>query len=321
MAIIWINAFLPADARAYLEENAGPHRLLFEPDSAPNLGVGGASDLLPEAEIAFGQPDPDQIMAVKTLKWVHITSAGYTRYDREDLRQTLTNEGRWFTNSSSIFNEPCAQHVLAFMLAQARQLPASFEHQLTDHGWPTPKLRQNSRLLQDQEVLILGYGAIAKRLCELLSPFQLKITALRRKVRGDETVPTFPIDELAERVRTADHIVNILPANESTTRLCNEVFFGLIKPGAVFYNIGRGSTVDQEALAAALNSGQLAAALLDVTDPEPLPHDHFLWTTPNCVITPHTAGGSNDEFIRQVRHFLENLRRYDSGGPLVDRIF
>jgi phosphoglycerate dehydrogenase-like enzyme len=93
-----------------------------------------------------------------------------------------------------------------------------------------------------------------------------------------------------------------------------------MKSDAVFYNIGRGQTVDQAALAEALNGGRLAGAYLDVTDPEPLPAGHALWTARNCYITPHTAGGHEDEFERLVRHFLENLARYERGEPLRDRV-
>jgi phosphoglycerate dehydrogenase-like enzyme len=115
-------------------------------------------------------------------------------------------------------------------------------------------------------------------------------------------------------------VINILPENAGTIRLFDRRRFGATKPGAVFYNIGRGTTVDQDALLAALNSGRLAGAYLDVTDPEPLPLDHPLWRAPNCFITPHTAGGRDDEFEQLVAHFLANLRRLQSGQPLLDRI-
>ena len=93
-----------------------------------------------------------------------------------------------------------------------------------------------------------------------------------------------------------------------------------MKPGAIFYNIGRGTTVDQTALLNALKSGRLSAAYLDVTDPEPLPKDHPLWSVPNCYITPHTAGGHAEEFERLATHFLNNLKRFEEGKALVDRV-
>ena len=93
-----------------------------------------------------------------------------------------------------------------------------------------------------------------------------------------------------------------------------------MKPGAAFYNVGRGTTVDQDALLAALQSGHLAAAWLDVTDPEPLPPAHPLWTTPNCYITPHSAGGHRTEPARLLQHFLGNLRLFERGETLNDRV-
>jgi phosphoglycerate dehydrogenase-like enzyme len=93
-----------------------------------------------------------------------------------------------------------------------------------------------------------------------------------------------------------------------------------MKTGAIFYNIGRGSTVVQGDLLEALLKNKLQAAYLDVTDPEPLPPEHPLWLAANCHITPHTAGGHEGEFREVVRHFLENLRRFENGMPLIDRI-
>src|SRR6185369_12704858 len=108
--------------------------------------------------------------------------------------------------------------------------------------------------------------------------------------------------------------------NASTLKLMDARRFGLMKPDAFFYNIGRGATVEQEALLEALQTGRLAAAYLDVTEPEPLPPEHPLWTAPNCYITPHTAGGHADEFERLVRHFLDNLERFQGHKSLRDRV-
>jgi phosphoglycerate dehydrogenase-like enzyme len=96
--------------------------------------------------------------------------------------------------------------------------------------------------------------------------------------------------------------------------------FAVVKPGARFYNIGRGTTVDQDALLRVLESGTLALAYLDVTDPEPLPSEHPLWTAPNCYITPHTAGGHKGEFERLVQHFLGNLRLFEQDEALRGQV-
>jgi phosphoglycerate dehydrogenase-like enzyme len=114
-------------------------------------------------------------------------------------------------------------------------------------------------------------------------------------------------------------VISILPENADSIHFISTERLGWMKPGAIFYNIGRGTTVDQQALFESLRSGHLGAAWLDVTDPEPLPDDHPLWTVPNCI-TPHTAGGHGDESETLVRHFLENLNRLLEDLPLRDRV-
>jgi phosphoglycerate dehydrogenase-like enzyme len=148
----------------------------------------------------------------------------------------------------------------------------------------------------------------------------MKFMAYRRKARGDEGVPVITGDQLAGAMAQADHIVNILPDNPESRHFFNAQRFADFKPGAVFYNIGRGSTVDQDALLAALRTGRVGAAWLDVTDPEPLPDDHPLWAEPNCFITPHVAGGHFEEARTLVRHFLQNFERFVRGELLLDRV-
>lgn len=272
----------------------------------------------PQGEILFGQPDPERALALPDLRWIQITSAGYTRYDTEEFRARLSAKGAILTNSSSVFNEPCAQHLLAFLLAFARRLPQARDEQRDERNWTVARMRVDSRLLQEGKLLIVGYGAIARRLVELLAPFGMDIQAVRRDPKGDEAVPTFPIDELDRLLPDADYVANILPANASTDGLFDAARFAKMKEGALFTNIGRGTTVDQDALLAALP--RLGGAYLDVADPEPLPKDHPLWNAENVLITPHTAGGHRGEELRLVRHFLGNLERFRKGEPLMDRV-
>lgn len=279
-----------------------------------NLVLGGD----PRGEILFGQPDPQQALALPDLKWIQVTSAGYTRYDTPEFREALRAKGAVLTNSSSVFDEPCAQHLLAFLLAFARRLPDARDEQLGGRDWSVERRRLDSRLLQDGKLLIVGYGAIARRLVELLAPFGIEIVAVRRKPKGDEAVSTHPIEELDRLLPEADYVANILPANASTDGLFDAAKFAKMQDGAFFANIGRGTTVDQDALLAALP--RLAAAYLDVTDPEPLPKDHPLWSAPGVFITPHTAGGHRGEEVRLVRHFLANLKRFQEGEQLTDRV-
>ena len=181
-------------------------------------------------------------------------------------------------------------------------------------------MRPGLRLLNGQTVLLLGYGAIARRLAELLGPLGMNLVAVRREIKGDETVRVLRSEEVDELLPLADHVVNILPANEQTQNFLNAARLASLKRGAIVYNIGRGTTLDQNALIKELNEGHISAAYLDVTDPEPLPPEHLLWETPNCFITPHVGGGHATEKERQVAHFLDNLRRFEAGEELRDRL-
>jgi phosphoglycerate dehydrogenase-like enzyme len=169
-------------------------------------------------------------------------------------------------------------------------------------------------------VLLLGFGAIGRRLAEILAPFEVRILALRRQAVVGPGIKRVGLDGLATALAEADHVVNILPENPGTVGFMDAARFAQMRPGAFFHNVGRGRTVDQAALRGALESGHLGAAFLDVTEPEPLPENDPLWTAPRCWITPHTAGGHSNEETRQIRHFLGNLRRWASGEPLVDQV-
>lgn len=270
-------------------------------------------------EIAFGQPDPQVVIESPNLHWIHLSSAGYTNYDNDRVREALKQRGAILTNSSSVYDEPCAQHALAMILAFARRLPQILQE--SGH-WNTGRHRAQSQLLNRQTVLLLGYGAIGRRLEELLAPFQLAgLYALRRQEKGDENATIIYENELSSFLMVADHVVNILPESDSTRGFMTRERFAQMQPGALYYNIGRGATTDQEALIEALNSGHLGGAYLDVTSPEPLPPEHPLWSASNCFITPHSAGGHVNEDERLVKHFLENLRRLEAGEKLNDVVF
>jgi phosphoglycerate dehydrogenase-like enzyme len=236
------------------------------------------------------------------------------------VRAALAARGAALTTSSGVYDEPCAEHALAMMLALARRLPQALDAQRTDRGWDGAGMRAASRLLVGERVVLLGFGAIARRLVELLAPFRMDVVAVRRRARGDEPVRVVAESELEAHLAAADHVVNVLPGGAGTARLVDARRVAAMKPGARFYNVGRGTTVDQDALVAALCSGQLGAAYLDVTDPEPLPPDHPLWAAPNCYITPHSAGGQVREMEALVEHFLANLRRFAAGAALLERV-
>jgi phosphoglycerate dehydrogenase-like enzyme len=292
---------------------------LREATLAQHEFVTGAENLK-TADIIFGNPDPAALKSATELQWIQLTSAGHSQYDGDDVKVLFKERGITMTNSSAVYAEPCAEHLFAMILGLARRLPQATEDQSGAKQWNQKDQRERPYLLKNQKVLLLGFGAIARRLAELLQPFDMQISALRRHPSQEKNVTIISQGDLSKVLSEADHIVDILPENESTKYFVDEALLAGAKPGANFYNIGRGTTVDQNALMTALKKDNLAAAYLDVTSPEPLPPNHPLWTTPNCYITPHSGGGHRDEFDRLLRHFLDNLKKFENGEELSDRI-
>jgi len=127
------------------------------------------------ADVAFGHPDVPALMHAEKLRWVHISSAGYTPYDRPEVWAALKARGVAFTNSSSVFDEACAEHLLAMMLGLNRLLPPCVERQQTAHAWPEKSIRGGMRLLRGQSAILYGFGAIARRLARMLAPFEMEV--------------------------------------------------------------------------------------------------------------------------------------------------
>ena len=199
--------FSPGESEGrILEEACKGHELSI---GRPPSGFGGV-------EIILGQPDPVELLSADGVRWVHLTSAGYTPYDRDDLRQRFEARGAALTNSSGVYDEPCAEHALMFMLAHARAFPAALLNQSGPKQWPQGTIRRDSCLLKGEPVLIVGFGAIGQRLAELLSPLTKNIRAVRRRVRGDESIETRPMEALVEMLPQAKHVINTLPDNPTT---------------------------------------------------------------------------------------------------------
>src|SRR5437867_466932 len=188
---IWCDNDFTAEQqpeRDLLAEGVGPHRLLM---FAPNDdgGDGEAHKALQIAEIAFGAPDARAVCESASVRWVHLNSAGYTSFDDRDIRETLIKRGTILTNSSDAYGEPCAQHLLAMMTSLVRGLPVALDAQRGDRSWRM-SLRPTLPLLNDQTVLLLGFGAIARRLrseehtSELQSPYDVVCRRLLEKKKS-----------------------------------------------------------------------------------------------------------------------------------------
>jgi phosphoglycerate dehydrogenase-like enzyme len=165
--------------------------------------------------------------------------------------------------------------------------------------------------------LLLGYGAIGKLIEERLKPFGVDVTAVRRHPGPGTLSP----DQWRGQLGEFDWVILAVPATPETDGMIGAGELAAMKTSATLINIARGSVVDQDALIAALNNRQIAAAFLDVTTPEPLPEEHPLWRLENAHISMHLSGRSQDKmFVRSIQKFLENLGRYRAGETLGPRV-
>lgn len=260
-------------------------------------------------ETAFGNPPADWIAEAKRLRWIQLESVGFGEYIGLDWPKLGKRLG--ISNLAGFFSEPVAESILAGILCHYRGSAELALHQSRKH-WVGDALRPKLRRLHGAEVVLLGMGNINQRVNELLEPFGCKVTGFGRN---------WTSTTLDASLETADITICTVPQTNETQGLFDHSRIGRLKRGSLFVNAGRGSLVDENALADALESGALGGAVLDVTQEEPLPADHRLWTCPNILLTQHTAGGTGDEVDRKIDVFLENLvrlRRGEQPASVID---
>ncbi len=254
--------------------------------------------------VIFGNPEPDVVAGNPALRWIQLESVGFGEY--ADLDLTRPSGTVQITNLAGFFADPVAETVLAGILALGRGIDRLAVLQQRAE-WVGDPLREDLRLLRGASVLLFGYGAINRRVAELLAPFGCRIDHLASSWTGDA---------LDAALADADILIATAPDTARTRGLFDQPRLARMKPGAFFCNFGRGSLVDEAALADALDTGQLGGAVIDVTEDEPLPVDHAFWRCPNTIVTQHSGGGTADELDRKIDVFLDNLARYRAGEPL-----
>ncbi len=258
-------------------------------------------------EVTFGNPPPAWLPQSAALRWVQLESVGFGEYrglDWPRLGRRIT-----LTNLAGFFAEPVAETALAGILALARGIDRLVRLQAAK-DWLGDPLRTDLRTLTGAHVVLFGFGAINRRLAELLKPFDCSIVPFGRD---------WTAERLDDALSAADIVVSTVPETDATLRVFDGARLSRLKPTALFVNLGRGSVVDEGALAARLEDGPLGGAVIDVTQDEPLPDEHPLWDCPNTILTQHTGGGTADEIDRKIEHFADNLARYRAGAPLLGR--
>jgi phosphoglycerate dehydrogenase-like enzyme len=250
------------------------------------------------------------------LKWVHIHSAGADRPVYVELRE----RGVTVTSSSGANAEVVAATALAGLLALARRFPQLMAAQRT-HSWAPLLAGELPRDLAGQTVVLVGWGPIGQRIGALLRLLGMKLVVVRNQsTPAQDGAEMVTFDDFTQILPRADWLLLACPLTDKTRRLVDAQALAKLPRGAGLINVARGEVVVEPGVIAALQSGQLGSAFLDVFAHEPLAADSPLWDLPNVIVTPHSAGHSDGNYQRVIDLFLDNLRRWCAGEPLVNAI-
>jgi phosphoglycerate dehydrogenase-like enzyme len=229
----------------------------------------------------------------------------------------LVASGVILTNSRHVFDEALAEYTIGLMLALSKDMQTTMRHQ-TEHRW----VQRESDTLSGKSAVLVGVGPIARRTAQLMKAFGMSVRGIGRTARSGD--PDFGDIAGADAVQAlfaeADYVVMVLPNTPATAGMIDAAAIAALKPAARLVNVGRGVTLDQDALVTALREGRLAGAALDVMTPEPLPADSPLWDVPNLIISPHMSGDSKGWQQNIASLFLTNLDKFRSGEPLLNVI-
>lgn len=251
-----------------------------------------------------------------SLRWVHTHSAGADRAIFGQLRQ----RGVSVTTSSGANAGVVAQTALAGLLALARHFPQLIEAQ-RQQRWAPLIGSGLPRDLQGQHAVIVGWGPIGQQIGNVLRVLGLSVTAVRQRAApAGDGIASIAFEQLPALLPRTDWLILACPLTDRTRGLIDARAMALLPAGARLINVARGEVVDEDALIGALRSGHLGGAYLDVYAHEPLDSTSPLWTLPNVIATPHSAGFSDGNAARVVEIFLDNLRRWQQGEPLRNRL-
>ena len=286
----WVDGFLPMLQFVMPEERFVPW-----PDPEPATALVVLPDDWNEVAVAI----------TDEVRWVHVLAAGVDKFPLE-----LVGD-RVLTCSRGASSPAIAEFVLATMLAFEKQLPEAWVQEPPAH-WNLMGLGG----LRGKTLGLVGVGAIGTEVARRALAFDMDVVALRRT---DGPMPVAGMQRagsLHELLAQSDHVVVAAPATPATHHLIDAAALAATKAGAHLVNVARGALVDQDALRAALDSGTIARASLDVVEPEPLPAGHWLYTHPKVRLSPHVSWSSPGTIERTIDLFADNLRRWRADQPL-----
>ena len=303
-----VGARLPEALLEGVRDSAG--------ETAEVISAAAEADVLaalPGAEVYLAGPfNPRLLEAARALRWVHATGAGV---EGMLFPEFVAREEVLFTNSRGAHHIAMPEYVLMAMLSWTHHLPALLRAQ-TRREWIKPVPEE----VHGKTLGLLGYGEIGRATAARATALGVRCVALRRNPQdttgADAVERMYAPHELHAFLAASDFVVNSLPLTPETRGLIGETELRALRPTAVLIHLGRGPTVDQDALLHALREKTIAGAYLDVFDQEPLPTDSPFWELENAILTSHTSGNSVHYQERAVAIFRDNLRRYVKGESL-----
>ncbi len=308
MADIVIKIPTTEENREMIKKVAGDKTVLFCDEFT--------KEMVDDAEIILGNPSPELLKTAKNLKWLQTGSAGVEPY----IKEGVLKSDCLLTNSTGAYGLAIGEFMLAGHMAMIKKMFLYRDAQKT-HAWES---LGNVGGMYKSTVVVLGMGDIGTEYAMRCKALGAYVIGVRRKDTtpspyADEVITVDKLDEILPR---ADVLSIAMPGTPETRNMIDKRRISLMKKGAMIINVGRGYIIDMEALSDALESGHLAGAVLDVTEPEPLPKGHRLWDIPTAFITPHISGffHLDETRVRILKIFAENLERYLKGEKLVNMI-
>ncbi len=299
--------FTEADLARFTERTGETLHIIHDVKSNP--GLLAAAEIL----LIFGELNSEILQACPRLKWLFSLSAGMDLLPWADL----VERGIVVSNVRGIHGTQMAEHTIGIMIAFSRQLNWCYRSQLR-REWRSPWTVNE---LTGQTLSIIGAGSIGKEIAKKAKAFDMKVIGIKR---NPEPLAYFDevwgLDQLHRVLGAADYHALITPLTEETYHLIGAAEFQAMKPTSIFINISRGDTVDEKAMLAALQNGEIAGAGLDVFSEEPLPSNSPFWELPNVIITPHSSGKSPYYMQRALELFTESLLAYRQGKSLPNQI-
>jgi len=295
------------DAHRLLLQAAAPEATILYADSNEVT-----TEMMESATIIIGNPNRKFLPSAKRLEWIQLGSAGADLY----VKPGLLPEHVLLTNATGCYGLAISEYMIATVLSLFLKLPSYKENQ-EKHLW---KNHGTVKSIYASTALVVGLGNIGGEFAKRFKALGGNTIGVRRTDahKPDYLDELYLIDQIDELLPRADVVALSLPETPETHKLFSKEKLALMKSGAVLINVGRGTAIDTDALCDALNSGHLGGAALDVTDPEPLPPDHPLWSAKNVLITPHVSGNFNlpETYELVFKLCADNLSKYLRGEKL-----